>query len=738
MNTKQYLTIGLAGAAILAAYGASDRLDVYDKAGKFVSIMVDDISEITVGKSADGNGYSTFNVVTPAGTNTLNISDAAEIIYSPVIPEKAHDIFIKSGEHTLICLLDWRNNTDIYGVAQIDPTKPFDWRGCWADGNPHFLVDTDKGYVSEFAITGTYTGKVYSNNPNFVFWSTKDNNLLGMDSYSFDMPFEPIEISTRAYELDTYADAPFLGEYKGIAIRPETNRIAHKAPAVMSVAFDANTTYTLKTTDSNAFDVFDIYKWDEEKNTVSYIPYEGEMRNPMDIKIWYGITGKFYEGNLLFATIHNIVEDKPDNNVRYIASKDDVDFTVATADEYERYILVQVKPKNGSAARYFYYDDIATYPAEVTMQWISGNNIGENSVAYCVDANGERIFKYDYKGAGNSPVFTFRGKEYGTYTGSRGNLTLDGFGKCTLGSDSGSYTIDGGVVNVEIGNETITLAIDNTSRTYSTTSSNKWDGQQTYTLTTATGAYMNGEQNTNNYMYISFDTDLRGNPLPGSASVVFEVARTDGFSAKITVTQDIGTYIYDAASKTVVITDLYMGTSATTSGRRNLTMKISDDKCSMWVDDSEESRLYSTSRDGSYLLTGKVNTLTAPRPATPTLAAQYSGKPTIQAFGNAHEVDVADLTIDTDASKATLVINAMGASLVDAKVDYTFEDNTLTLHGIPSCKDTSSVNPTTEPTDIVFVMDNEGKLKAQQNINAVVYGSVIEINMLDTTFNPAN
>lgn len=76
-----------------------------------------------------------------------------------------------------------------------------------------------------------------------------------------------------------------------------------------------------------------------------------------------------------------------------------------------------------------------------------------------------------------------------------------------------------------------------------------------------------------------------------------------------------------------------MGTSATASGRRNIVLKVSDDLLSMWIDDTDEDRVYGTGRDGSYLLTGTTNTLTAPAPAI-ELTAKYTGKPNMSAFGN--------------------------------------------------------------------------------------------------------
>lgn len=724
---KHILTIGAACAAALAIYGASDRIDIFNKAGEFISIMVNNIQEITVGKSDSGNGFSTVNVVTPSGTRTRDIEDIDDIQYSPVIPDKAHEITITNAENAKIRLLDWRNNTDVYGVAQIDPTKPADWRGCWADGNPHFLVDTDKGYASEFQVIGAYTKTVYTDNPNFIFWSMKEFNLLGIDSYSFDMPYEPVEIKASSVELDTYADAPFLGTYKGYLLTPEKNRIAHKEASTLSVEFKANTTYVIKSTDAHNYDVLDLYTWNEENNTVAYVPYEGDMRNLVDIDVKDGLIGKFVDGGILYATMHNIIEDKPENSARYFAALNDGEVTVAASDDYNSHLLVQYVPADGSATRYFYYPIQTVYPEEVTMEWSYGNNIGADCTAFCV-SNGEKIFKYDYTGSG-TPKFTFRGAEYGTYTGAGDALSLDGFGKCTLGEQSGSYTIDGGLVTVTIGSNSLLFVIDRAAHTYSEMTSDKWDGQSHYSIENAAGSYRGGELNNLNSMTIDMDKDFGGKDAVGTASVRFNIKRTDGFSGDGGSIADDGSYIYNAATNTIIITNIFMGTSATNSGRTNLILKVSDDKLSMWVDDSTSDRIYGTGRDGSYLLAGTVNTLTAPAPAkTITLAPVYTGAPNMLAFGNAAPTETT-LTIDADAKKATFFMKALGTTLVDSTVDYTLEGNTLTLVGVPTYPDQVAYGTPT-PTDIVYTVSDDGTtLSSDQHFYAVAMGMCFEIDL---------
>ena len=723
---KTVLALGAACVATFGIYAASDRIDVYNRAGSFTSIMVDRIQEISFGKDAAQDGFSTLKVTTPTGEISHDISDVAELKYSPVIPNLAHEILFHGDEHSKVRLLDWRNNTDVYGEAQIDPTKPADWRGCWANGNPHFLVDTDKGWVSEFSITGKYTNTVYTENPNFVFWSMKEFNLLGIDSYSFDMPFEPVEIASTAYELDTYRDAPFLGDYKGYSLIPGENRITKKAQPVMSVHFDANTTYHLTSTDASEFDVFDLYTWDEAKNTVAYVPYEGEMRNPVDVDVWDGLIGKFSDGGLLFASMHKIYDDKFENTVRYFAVRGEGEVTVASADAYNQNILVEYADSEGQK-HYFYYPSFYHYPVTGTMEWVYGNSLGGKCQGFFVSEEG-KIFKYTYT-EGGMPTFVNRGREYGTYTGASDDLTLDGYKDCTIGETKGTYVIEGGVVTATFGSDVRIFVIDLANKTYTETVSDKWDGQTRYTLENAKGAFRGGAVNSNNSMIIDMDKDFSGNDVPGVASVRFKVARSDGFSGYDDIT-DEGKYIYDAANNTITITNISMGTSATSSGRSTIKLKVSDDRLSMWVDESTGDKIYCYGNVNSYLLTGPENTMTAPAPAKPIkLAAEYKGAPNMLAFGNAAPTETV-LTVDATDTKATLSIKGMGTSMVNATVDYTLEGTVLTLVGVPTLTDKTNPYLGTTPTDVVFNVSDDGStLTGTQSIFLSGSGMPIEVDL---------
>ena len=725
---KELMTIGAACAATLAIFAASDRIDIFDKTGNFVSLMVDDVQEVTVGKAAGEDGYSSVNVITASGTKTRAIADMGDLKYTPVDYDKANEITMSHAPNAKVVLLDWRNNTDYFGEAQIDPTKPADWRGCPPDLNPHFLIETDKGFASEFAVKGMYSGKVYTDNPNFIFWSLADMNLLGIDSYSFDMPFEPVEISVTSVELETYKGKEFLGSYTGFLLSPGSARIARKVPATLAAEFRANGTYVMKSTDDNEFDFLDLFDYDEEKNTFAYVPYSGRPVNPIDLEVKTGVTGGFAEGGLLFATFHDLLEDKPDNNVHYFAAKGECEFSVASANEYGNHLLMQAVPADGGSTRWFYVQNYGAIYTEVAMEFSFGSDIGANCTAFAV-SGGEKLFKYDYKGSGYDPVFTFRGDEYGTYAGAAGALALDGFDSCTLGGADAKYAVNGGLASVTIDGDTRLFVLDREAKTYAEMVADVWNGQPQYTKTDALGAYGGMQENSGNSMRIDFDKDFAGADEPGTACVRFTVARNDGFgNGTSEMVASSGKYVYNAASKTVIITNLYMGTSATASGRRNLVLKDSDDMLSMWIDDSEEARVYGSGRDGSYLLTGAVNTMTAPAPAPAVeLAPKYTATHNVLYMGSPMGTAVTTVTINAD-NTSTLSVMMSTTELCDQTVAYELSGNTLTLKDV-STYTLESFVPKEAKTDLVFTVGDDGALTTEQVLGCSAMGGVMDIEL---------
>ena len=687
-------------------------MDVYNRAGQFSSHMVEDIKHLKLGKAAGEEGYSSLIVTTPTGTTEHKIDDLSEIQYTALDENLAHEITTVDAPNAKVRLLDWRNNTDVWGEAQIDPTKPADWRGCWYDGIPHYQVDTDKGFASEIVITGKYTGKVYTDTPGFVWWSTSSSNLLGANCYAFSMPFEPVEIKAISEEKTTYEGAPILGTFTGYQLTTKANRIAAPAEATLEMEIKANGTYVLTTTDSNEYDILDDYSWDEDKNTFAYIPYEGDLRNEIDVDAPYGITGKFNGNDILYGTIHYIVVDKYENSVRYFIVRGEADVNIASMDDDNRNILVEYIPAEGEA-RYFIYEAIVDYPQEVTMTFQSGKNIGEACAAMCYQ-NGENLFKYEYSGSGE-PKFINRGKEAGTYKGEGEDLVLDGYGLCTLGDAEGTYTIEGGVANVVINDNSTIYVVDFSAKTYAEMTSDEWDGEESYSLNEATGKYGNQEEAAIHTMSVAFDQDLRGNSMPGYAAIKTDFVSTGGLRTTGGIA-DICKYIYNEKAGTVTVTNVLAGTSASTSGKRNLTFVVSADKQSMYLDDSKEDRIYGIGRDGSYWLTGEVNTLLAPEkepelePAAVDLKDNYSGSALLKPQGMSLEMSCnVEIKIDAESKKASFKVSDGNLDYIDMpEAEYLMTGYTLYIKDVPVfeiAKEGTGYVPTTK--DFEFTVSED-------------------------------
>lgn len=80
---KQLMTIGALCAATVAIYAASDRLDIFDKAGNFVSVMVNDIKSITLGEGNDADGFTQSMSRQPTATRTAKSRRSTK---SPILP----------------------------------------------------------------------------------------------------------------------------------------------------------------------------------------------------------------------------------------------------------------------------------------------------------------------------------------------------------------------------------------------------------------------------------------------------------------------------------------------------------------------------------------------------------------------------------------------------------------------------------------------------------------------------
>ncbi|MDE7119082.1 MAG: hypothetical protein K2O10_00565 [Muribaculaceae bacterium] len=726
---KTLFALAAAAAVPVSLYAASDRIDIFAADGSFVSVMADDLKSISV-VGDQVAGYHTMKVVLKNGAEyNGTIADMADMLYRHADRTTLFEITRVNAPNARVTLLDCRNNDGI-----MDPNKPDDWRASEADGMPHFLINTDKGYESSYRIVGDYTGTDYTAVNGFVFWSPKDQNLLGLDCWSYLMPFEPVSMVAASEILHTYDGQPFLGTYKGCLLSGGDSRLSVGPEKNFEIEMRGNGTYVFTTTDEQAFNVLDLYSYDAGKGSFAYVPYDGPLKNPIDLEVKHGAVGTFVDGDFMFVDIHDILNDQPENMRRYIAGRGEYDLVVADADEYGFKRLVEIAPAGG-AKKWFWLENYGSTRTPVVMNFGEGASIGENGAVGFGAADGENIFKYEKNSAGE-PVFTMRGAEYGTYSGAAGDLDLDGFGNASIGFDFGlDYKVDGGIVTLtDLSGATRMFVVDRADYTYSELVATPWDGPVTFVTDEAAGAFAGGQETSTHYVRIAIDQNLNGSANRGYCSVEVKIDRRDGMSP-LTAIASGGKYLYDAAGKRLIVTNVYYGNDATSSARHNLVLKVADDKKSLWFDDSVSDKVYGTSRDGSYIVAGQDNAIAAEVTA-PSLAASYSGNLKLQSFGS--EADVATtLTIDTASQKASIKATGMGATLLDSKnVDYELSGDILVLKNV-DVADPNGFGYLTTKGDLSFTLQADGSLVGIGTTKVNAMGMLMDLKLEGCVLTPA-
>lgn len=727
---KFCLAIAVVAAASLSLYSASDRLDIFKADGSFISVMTDDISNIAV-LGDQTNGYHSVEVTLTNGeVLTGKIAEMGDLIYNQADRTTLFEINRVDAANARVTLLDCRNNEGV-----MDPSKPEDWRASEADGIPHFLINTDKGYESAYKIVGDYTGKTYTDTEGFVFVSEAEDNLLGIICLAFNMPFEPVSMVAESEILHTYDGEAFLGTYNGGLIATESGRISVNPAKNFSIEMRGNGTYTFTSTDEMEFNVLDLYVYNAEKGTFAYVPYDGPLKNEIDLEVKHGADGVFVDGDFMFVDIHSVVDDKPENTRHYFAGKGNHTIVVADADAAGFRRLLEVTPESGEK-QWFWIESYGSARTPVVMNFGEGTSIGEDGAVGFATVDGENIFKYQ-KDAGKEPQFTMRGDEYGTYSGAAGDLDLDGFGNASLNLDFGlDYTLDGGIVTVtDLSGTTHLFVIDKADMTYTELVSTPWDGALNFVTENALGSFQGAEETSNHYVRIAVDQEFDGSAKPGYCSVEVKIRRNDGMG-DLTAIASGGSYIYDAEGSRIIVTNVYYGMDATSSKRHNLILKVAADKKSLWFDDTVSDKVYGSGRDGSYIVAGENNPVAAEITVPEvTLAASYSGNLKMVAFGS--EADAATtLTIDAEAKKATIKTSAMGADLLNSTVDYELTDGTLVLKQV-EVGDPAGFGYGTTKEDLSFTLGADGSLTGVGTTHANAMNMLVDLKLEGCVLTPA-
>ncbi len=704
---KTLLTIVSATIFALCAYAVSDRLDIYKSDKVIKSIMVDEISEITYLPSENEEGFDKINVKTTDGNSqVIDIDELSHIQYSHPTDEFL-EIIRTGDEHARVIMLDCINNNGI-----MDSEKSEDWTAERAGGLPHFITNVDLGYDAVHIITGQYTGKVYTDIPGFVWIleANDDNNQFGQDCWTFEMPNEPVEIKLVSTERSTYDGAAFLGSYTGYPVTVGENRIYKSGEeTVFSLEVKGNETYTIKTSDLNNYSFTDLYTYNEANNSFEYQVIEKERLDYQE-NYTYGAIGNFYGENDVLIDIHNRTIDKSENIRRYFGSKANVDYTCAAFDQYGYQYLIEVTDKGSNTTRWYFLDNYGYIKKEASLEFITGNSISSKCEAK-VSYDNELRFKYVLED-GQYPQYIAKGKEAGSYVSADGTnsetLILDGFGEAKIGGIIYSYSIESGIVTIVANGIIRMFLLDFDEKTYTETQSDAWDGATIYINESALGAYYNnGEVNTRNRISISFDQNLIGNEKIGYAAISVDLYKNPGLSNGVA---DCQRYIYMKDSKILILTNVLTGSESGKTGRKNIIFTVSDDKTALYIaGEGEEAKIYSTT--GGYVVADFNNKLIGEVKQQVELANKYTATAKFDYYGSKGDAEVtlnlnADINGNAKDGYATFKATGMGAEIISGCVEFTYENNTLTLKGMT----VGDGNYGTTTADIILTVNEDGTL----------------------------
>lgn len=727
MKTRLAISAAVAATTALGAWAVSDRLDIFNADGTFKSFMTDDITAITYIKAPGLETYKTMKVETARGAEEFDMDALTHFKFKPVDNE-AFEIDAVNGEHASFIMLYNHNKPDDPNC--IDPTKPYGWRGSAAGGPVFFLHTIEKGFDAKHRVVGKYTGKEYTLSPWFITISLGDDNKvysIGVDCYTFTMPFEPVEMSLVTTERTTYVGRDFVGTYAGIRIKPGETTLQNNPETTLTVNLKPSGAYIIDNTDPNYQVSFsDHYDVPDDESTFSYIPQEEkEQKTEFDEKIRYAANGTFLGDGIMHVRVRDIIDGRPDFTKYFFAAKGKASFVMAAADNEAYKAIVQITPE-GKSPRYWLTNEYGMTITEATAAYKTGASLADANVSVIFSYDGSEQMKYTRVNSGD-PTIIFKGNEAGTYSDGTRTLKLNGFGDATLDGVEGTYTIEGSVVTLTCNGQQHQLTINVQNKTFTEEADEAWTGPMHYYLTTARGAFKTNGETSDNTIELYIDHTLTAAEKPGYAALSVSLKRHDGFSDQ-TVISSCQKYVYNAAASTITITNVLMGEGTTGYKYQNVVLKVSADKKTIWFDDSEFDRYYDYSRTGSYILTGTVNTLTTDEIVdTPSLEGKTFSAATKGKYLTSNEIDAKvklavgfDKTGATAEGRATLeVIATMGGDyeVVNDCVDYTFADGKLTLKNV-TVGNGDMFSGATKTTDIVFTYAN-GKLTG----DVVVYGN---------------
>ena len=496
--------------------------------------------------------------------------DLGEYTYSFTMPEgpavveaqlasEYHIIEREWDEHCRINMLDCINNQG----------TPEEFCSQKEEGIVHFIYRWDLGYDVICTVTGMETGKDYTDE---VFWSLASDNHLYQDCWAFYMPDEPVLIKAVSTERNAYEGTDFVGEYAGYWITDGENLIYSSSEPTMNLELRKSGAFFVNTTDANAYEFSGIY-------TVT----DGQLASDREVARGdFALRGKILEDGYAFAIVDNILHDNVDNRRFYLVGKNNFEF-VCASDKYATRFLLEAN-EGGQKSWYFIErDNQSISKAEVTF--ITGSSIGQTCEAMVKVEGGiafNRTEEFRFTNSnGTSPVFTYIGKEAGTYTSAKGEtLVLDGFGNGSYNGNEGAYTIENGIVtftdkagketkmNTDVNNKTFTVITEASEETLKALAAE-------YKTTTAKIS-TSGTVSENGTVYVAFDRNYYGDYYKGYAQIKITYISN---GSTIEILGDTKKYVVDEIERTVTFPNVVQGdgVNANTTIKKDVVFKISDD-----------------------------------------------------------------------------------------------------------------------------------------------------------------
>lgn len=532
---NEYCEVEVAESA-KAGESVGMKISLLDPSMRIASVVCNDVPCTLVSQSELVYDYS-FTMPEAAATVQIGM----DIDFHLITPQQ--------GEHTTLAILNCHYN---YGTPEHIIQA---FMGQFV----RYTVTAEIGYELKQSVRGESGADIP------FHW--KENDAEYGACWRFLMPDEPVTVIAEAVEKSLYDGKPFVGDYKGYELFTPDNRLIAIATPTTEFSLKANTVFTMKSDDRNAFDFDGCYLFDEAAGTFAY---DRETCHKT-----YGAQGDLLEEGDLAVKVRNIVDDKPDNNRYYIVSKTECP-VVCASDEYHVKYLTELD-KGGT--KVYYYTEYGT-TSKVDLAFDAGTSIGEASSAL-VRRDGEILFRYTLDAAGGTPVFRYLGREAGTYTlADAPDLVLDGFGGATVGDRTGTYTIEGGIATFTSGETVTKYLIDPINKTYYEVKSDvAWDGTATHFY--GKGAYGYNSSVSSSWVEcdatLDLDRDMNGQVKERYASIRMTVP--NDFFGRDMIVSDCVPYIYDPATGSLILPQVLQGKKgAWGQERRDIELRVSEDK----------------------------------------------------------------------------------------------------------------------------------------------------------------